>query len=261
MWAGATLALWARSIARPPRPIPSDLPPLFAVSELKIGALEHDTTGLWSGFSLERAAVDANVEVLFTPWARAFGGYLRPAIGATVNFNGDTSKAYADVRWEIEAPYGVFFALGLGAAIHDGHLSADAPDHKALGSRVLFHPSAELGYRFDGANSISIFADHISNGFTRRNNEGMDTVGIRLGHRFGPLVAPETVDVPIADFSGPYIGAFAGYQFQSADWLAALAPPAPRRATISRPPSPATTGNPAGASSASRWMPPPSRAA
>ena len=72
--------------------------------------------------------MDANVEILFTPWARTFGGYLRPAIGATVNFNGDTSKVYADVRWEIEAPSGVFFAIGLGAAIHDGHLSADSPD-------------------------------------------------------------------------------------------------------------------------------------
>ena len=48
------------------------------------------------------------MEILFTPWARTFGGYLRPAIGATVNFNGDTSKVYADVRWKIEAPYGVF---------------------------------------------------------------------------------------------------------------------------------------------------------
>ena len=202
---------------------PPDGPPLYAVSEIKLGALEHDTTGLWSGFSLERAAADANVEVLFSPWARTFGGYLRPAIGGTFNFNGDTSKLYADVRWEVEAPYGVFFGIGLGAAIHDGHLDADSPDHKALGSRVPFHPSAELGYRFDGANSISIFADHISNGFTHRNNEGMDTVGVRFGHRFGPLVAQEEVDVSIADFSGAYLGALAGYQFQHADW-SALAP-------------------------------------
>jgi lipid A 3-O-deacylase len=200
-----------------------DRPALWAISEIRAGALDHDTTGLWSGFSLERAAVDANVEILFTPWARTFGGYLRPAIGATVNFNGDTSKVYADVRWEIEAPYGVFFAIGLGAALHDGHLSADSPQHKALGAQVLFHPSAELGYRFNGVNSISIFADHISNGFTRRNNEGMDTVGIRFGHRFGPLAEPpDNQDIPIGDFSGPYIGALAGYRFDSIDWSAVL---------------------------------------
>jgi lipid A 3-O-deacylase len=200
---------------------PPDRPALWAISEIRAGALEHDTTGLWSGFTLERAAADANLEILFTPWARTFGGYLRPALGATVNFNGDTSKVYADLRWEIEGPHGVFFALGLGAALHDGHLSADSPTNKALGSYVLFHPSAELGWRFDGSNSISIFADHISNGFSRKYNEGMDTVGVRLGHRFGaPEAVPDPIEMPAADFSGPYIGALAGYRYDSVDWNA-----------------------------------------
>ena len=219
VWAGATLAL-SVGVCAPALAEPSDLPPLWAVSEIKVGALEHDTPGLWSGFTLERATADANLELLFTPWARTFGGNLRPAIGTTLNFNGDTSKAYADLRWEIEAPWGVFFAIGLGAAIHDGHLSADSPDHKALGAPVLFHPSAELGYRFENGFSVSVFADHMSNGFSRRYNEGMDTVGVRLGHRFGPPVARETDDGPITDFSGPYIGAFAGFKFENADWLA-----------------------------------------
>jgi lipid A 3-O-deacylase len=230
IWAGAALALLdaAPGLADPPGP-------LLGISELKIGALDHDTPGLWSGFNLERRSVDANVEVLFSPLARTFGGYLRPAIGATINFNGDTSKAYADLRWEIESPSGIFFALGMGAAIHDGELGSGDPNSKALGSRVLFHPSAELGWRFDGANSISIFADHISNGFTHRDNEGMDTVGVRFGHRFAPFRAVETADRPAADFSGFYLGAAAGYQFEQADWLA------------TQPPSRDTTGGFAGA--------------
>ncbi|MBO0742600.1 MAG: acyloxyacyl hydrolase, partial [Hyphomicrobiaceae bacterium] len=211
---GLTVALCPAAWAAPP-----DLPPLFAVSEIKIGALEHDTPGLWSGFSRERAAADANFEILFAPWAATFGGYLRPAIGATINFNGDTSKAYADLRWEIEAPWGVFFAIGLGAAIHDGHLSLDAPDRKALGAPVLFHPSAELGYRFDTGLSISLFADHMSNGFSRRYNEGMDTVGARMGYRFSPATPRATTEGPLSEFSGPYIGAFAGAKFENADWL------------------------------------------
>jgi lipid A 3-O-deacylase len=218
MGASAALGL-SLTLCAPARAEPPDLPPLFAVSEIKIGALEHDTPGLWSGFSRERAAADANFEILFTPWAKTFGGYLRPAIGTTVNFNGDTSKVYADLRWEVQAPWGVFFAIGLGAAIHDGHLSLDAPNAKALGAPVLFHPSAELGYRFDNGLSISLFADHMSNAFSRRYNEGMDTVGARLGYRFTPLFPRATNDGPISDFSGPYIGAFAGAKFENADWL------------------------------------------
>jgi lipid A 3-O-deacylase len=216
MGAMATLAVAfpLRAMADPPEA------PIYAISELKLGALYHDVAGLWSGFSLERPAADANIELLFTPWAHTFGGYLRPAVGATLNFNGDTSKAYADLRWEVEAPSGVFFALGMGAAIHNGELGAVDEERKALGSRVLFHPSAELGYRFDGINSVSIFADHMSNGFTRQYNDGMDTIGIRYSHRFAAIASqasPET-PMPMADFSGPYIGVFADDHWERADW-------------------------------------------
>jgi lipid A 3-O-deacylase len=192
--------------------------PLLSISEIRIGALYHDVPGLWSGFSVEQPSADANFEVLFAPWAKTFGGYLKPAIGATVNFNGDTSKAYADLRWEIEAGSGLFGALGMGAAVHDGELNLVDEDRKALGSRVLFHPSAELGYRFDGVNSVSLFADHMSNGFSMRYNEGMDTLGVRFGHRFAPPSVAATEDSQIADFSGFYIGAAGGYQFERADW-------------------------------------------
>lgn len=192
-------------------------PPILGINELKFGALDHDTPGLWSGFGVERQSVDANVEVLFLPWAYTFGGYLRPAIGATINFNGDTSKVYADLRWEAETASGVFFALGMGAAAHNGQIDLTDPTRKALGSPVLFHPSAELGYRWDAINSISIFADHMSNGFTQRYNEGMDTVGIRYGRRLTPVVS-DAAPGPVQDFSGPYAGAFTGYQYEAYDW-------------------------------------------
>jgi lipid A 3-O-deacylase len=206
-----------------PLPAIADPPdsPILGISELKLGALYHDPPYLWSGFSVERPTADANFEVLFVPWAHTFGGYLRPAIGTSVNFAGGTSKAYADLRWETEAPSGVFFALGMGAAVHNGELSPVDNDHKALGSRVLFHPSAEFGYRFDGVNSVSIFADHVSNGFTQRYNEGMDTIGIRYGRRLAPIATETrdwTPDLPIAVFSGLYVGAFAGYQLETVDW-------------------------------------------
>jgi len=207
-----------------PSPAIADPPqtPFLGISELKFGALDHDTPGLWSGFGVERQSVDANVEVLFLPWAYSFGGYLRPAIGTTINFNGDTSKAYADLRWEAQAASGVFFALGMGAAVHNGQIDLTDPRRKALGVPVLFHPSAELGYRWDGVNSISFFADHMSNAFTQRYNEGMDTVGIRYGRRLAPIVGDAAVGAgPIANFSGPYVGAFAGDQYATADWYTA----------------------------------------
>lgn len=152
--------------------------------EFKIGGLYHDVGDMWSGFRLEPRSVDVNVEVLFGPHIELLWGTLRPAIGATINTRGATSKAYVDARWEIESPTGIFFALGLGAAVHDGNLGASDPDRKALGSRILFHIPAELGWRWDGHNSISLYFEHISNGYTQDYNEGLDAIGVRYGYRF-----------------------------------------------------------------------------
>jgi len=154
------------------------------IREIKAGALAHDVGGLWSGFSLERDAVDLNVEVILSPSLPLLWGTIRPALGGTLNLRGDTSHAYLDARWEIEAPSGVFFSAGIGAAIHDGHLDPDAWDRKALGSRVLFHIPIELGYRLDQYNSLSVYFEHMSNAGLARSNEGMDFLGVRYGYRF-----------------------------------------------------------------------------
>lgn len=154
------------------------------IHELKIGGLYHDVPSLWSGFQLEKRSLDVNVEALFGPNIKLLWGTVRPAVGATVNTSGATSKAYAGARWEIESPSGIFFALGLGAAIHDGKLGPTEIDRKALGSRVLFHIPAEIGWRWDGHNGLSIYFEHVSNGYTQDYNEALDSIGLRYGYRF-----------------------------------------------------------------------------
>jgi lipid A 3-O-deacylase len=150
--------------------------------EFRGGVLAHDVPGLWSGFRLERG-VDINAELL-GPGVGFLGGALRPAIGTSINTNGDTSKAYLDARWEFDTPSRIFFALGIGAAIHDGKLDPTDPDRKALGSRVLFHIPFEIGVRLDDRQSISVFFEHTSNAWLADHNEGLDNIGVRYGYRF-----------------------------------------------------------------------------
>jgi lipid A 3-O-deacylase len=152
--------------------------------EVRGGVVAHDVPDLWSGFRVERGTADINLEAIFSPSLPFLWGTIRPAVGGTINTQGDTSNGYVDARWEIEAPCGVFFALGLGAAVHDGHVDPDAIDRKALGSRVLFHIPFELGYRFDAHNSVSVYYEHMSNANLAGVNEGMDFVGARYGYRF-----------------------------------------------------------------------------
>lgn len=154
------------------------------VYELKAGVLAHDVPDLWSGFQLERSAADINLEVMFTPSLAFLGGTIRPAVGGTINTRGDTSHAYIDARWQYETPWGLYFGIGLGGAVHNGHLTPDSDFHKALGSRLLFHIPAEIGYRFDRHNSLSVYFEHTSNAYTQDYNEGLDRIGVRYGYRF-----------------------------------------------------------------------------
>lgn len=152
------------------------------IHEMKVGLLNHDVDGLWSGFNRESGA-DVNIELVVGRGVELFGGKIRPALGASVNTTGDTSKAYVDLRWDRDFDSGVFVGIGVGAAVHDGELSP-ARGRKALGSRVLFHIPVEAGFRVSERIGISLYFDHVSNAYLADENEGMDTLGIRLGYRF-----------------------------------------------------------------------------
>ena len=104
--------------------------------EISIGVLDHDTDNLWSGFSRESGA-DINFEALFSPSYEILGGAIRPAVGASINTSGDTSKLYAGARWRYEFEQGIFVGIGLGAAVHNGDTDLKSVDKKALGSKVL----------------------------------------------------------------------------------------------------------------------------
>jgi lipid A 3-O-deacylase len=154
------------------------------IDEMRLGVLAHDVPALWSGWTIENRKPDLNGEVILSPSLAFAGGTIRPALGGTWNTGGGTSKAYVDARYEYQTSLGVFFGLGLGAAIHNGYIDTNSRDHKALGSRVLFHIPVEVGYRFGNGQTLSVYFEHISNGYTQRNNEGLDSLGVRYGFRF-----------------------------------------------------------------------------
>ena len=148
------------------------------------GVLAHDVGGLWSGTRKEDG-VDINGEIVFCRTGiSVLTGTLRPNLGLSVNSQGDTSKFYGGVLWEINTKHGVFFASGLGAAVHTGKLDTDNKDKKSLGSRVLFRIPIEVGYQITARHSLSIMFDHVSNAGLASSNEGLDTIGIRYGFLF-----------------------------------------------------------------------------
>jgi lipid A 3-O-deacylase len=154
------------------------------LDEAKLGVLDHDVP---IGGDSREPGPDVNGEVLFvSPSFLAPIWAPRPHVGITINSAGKNSYAYAGLTWTATF-FDAFFAdLGLGGAIHDGPDSSSVftRDHKGLGTRVLFHESVELGYRFSHNWSVAAFLDHVSNANLGGHNPGITNLGARVGYAF-----------------------------------------------------------------------------
>jgi lipid A 3-O-deacylase len=150
--------------------------------ELRGGVAAHDVPIVAAGKVEYGVAI--NAEAAFAPSLALFGGNIRPVLGGTFATNNGTSFVYLDARWEWAGSL-LFFGFGVGPAIQfDSQLYYATQDQKALGSRVLFHIPVELGLQVTPTNRISVYYEHVSNGFTAYPNPGLDNIGLRLAHRF-----------------------------------------------------------------------------
>ncbi|MEG3641606.1 acyloxyacyl hydrolase [Magnetococcus sp. PR-3] len=160
-------------------------PPLHAQEvgpELRLGAMLHDIDFL--SFNRE-GGQDLNGEILFaTPRLLSSMGSPRPHVGFALNSDGYTSQLYTGLTWHHRWLNQLFVEGSLGGTVHNGDTLNYASDRKSLGSQVLFRLSASVGYQLTKQNSLSLMVDHISNAYLADENEGLDTIGLRIGHRF-----------------------------------------------------------------------------
>jgi len=145
-----------------------------------IGVLAHDR-GPFS--DTHEDGTDLNVEIQFAPLA--IFGSPRLHLGATLNFEGDTSAAYAGLTFPFFRSSNWFLDGALSAAVHDGPLHKDPVRCKqdsdcGFGQRLLPRLGLEAGYRFSPDQSISLFYDHMSHKWiSGGENEGIDHIGVR----------------------------------------------------------------------------------
>jgi hypothetical protein len=78
----------------------------------------------------------------------------------------------------------VYLNGGLGGVVNNGYIDSAPPGRKKLGSPVLFHLDAELGFDLTPQTSVSIFVDHMSNADLGAHNTGITNAGARLGFKF-----------------------------------------------------------------------------
>lgn len=152
---------------------------------LAIGVLAHDLGPLSDH---HERGVDLNVEVLFTPLN--FPGSPRPHIGATLNFAGDTSAAYAGLTFPFHESRRWFMNGFIGGAVHDGPLHKDPVRCQfysdcGFGVRYLPHFGLNYGYYLTSGHAISLYWDHMSHKWViEGENEGIDHLGLRYQRPF-----------------------------------------------------------------------------
>src|SRR5882724_4745587 len=87
------------------------------IYEVRGGVLAHDVPIV--ACCRAENGVSLNAELAFTPSLPLFGGAIRPVLGGSFAFGGQTSLAYLDARWEWAGSL-FFFGIGVGPAIQTG---------------------------------------------------------------------------------------------------------------------------------------------
>jgi hypothetical protein len=162
-------------------------------SEIRGGPVWHDPSAKEDSFAINGellfasfvpAHVVADIDPLFR-WVLA----PRPHLGFTANTGGTTSKGYFGLTWTtllardvLRSGDGIRLDIVFGGSVNDGKHNARLPDRKDLGGNLLFRVGGEIGYQFDRNWSMSLFVDHDSNADTARRNQGINSVGLRIGY-------------------------------------------------------------------------------
>jgi lipid A 3-O-deacylase len=163
------------------------------ISELRGGPIWSDPNAKESSFAM-------NGEVLFVnplpaqwtadierPWRWLLEP--RPHLGFTGNLGNKTSMGYFGLTWTtfvardaLRSGDGIRFDFYFGGSFNNGKHDANLPDRTDLGGNMLFRIGAELGYQFQPNWSVSLFLDHYSNGGLATRNQGLNSLGLRLGY-------------------------------------------------------------------------------
>jgi lipid A 3-O-deacylase len=152
--------------------------------EARIGAAFYDTGLLTRPVRISGGAV--NGEFLFTsPDFLDIIGSPRPYIGTDIGFATDPIHFfYAGLNWDYHFTQRFYVSGSVGGAIHTAANLVNPPTQRALGSRVLFHLGAAIGFDFTPNLTGQIYTNHFSNAGLASPNEGHDSSGIRFGYRF-----------------------------------------------------------------------------
>jgi hypothetical protein len=165
------------------------LPPVFQqkkpslISEVRFGTTLQDPSGPESGSANLTAEV---LSVRSFQSADPIPNLLIPRfhLGGSINFDGDTSFAYAGLTWTYDLTPSIFIEGSFGGGVHNGDPDPSDNHHNALGCTALFRESASAGLKVTENWTVMATVEHLSNAGLCSNNRGLTNFGVRVGYVF-----------------------------------------------------------------------------
>jgi lipid A 3-O-deacylase len=164
---------------------PASTPSLL--SEFRFGFSAQDPWGM------DGRGNSANLtgEILFAkPFTASdlFTSYFipRPHVGGSLNFDGQTSFAYAGLSWTVDLTPSLFVEGSIGGAFHNGDTKSGGlrRNVESLGCTPLFRESGSVGVRLSANWSVMATLEHLTNAGACSENRGLTNVGARVGYTF-----------------------------------------------------------------------------
>lgn len=128
-----------------------------------------------------------NLEVLLQPLTNSIFLKLfcpRPHLGMSLSARNCTHQFYGGVTWAFNIKDWFVIEPSFGGEYHNGkRRRGNSKNHRSLGSQWLFRESISF-VKYFGSYSVSIMFDHASNAGIKHPNNGLSTIGLRLGYKF-----------------------------------------------------------------------------
>ena len=109
----------------------------------------------------------------------------RVHVGGDISTAGEANQLYAGFSWTYDITDWLFLEGGFGGTIHDGKLDEDPNPGPKLGSAVLFHEYAAVGFKLDANWRLVANIEHSSHaGLADGPNSGLSRAGVMSGYKF-----------------------------------------------------------------------------
>lgn len=152
--------------------------------EVRAGGAIYDF-GPFTTRSFDGGVVNGEVLAPSPGFLRGIGA-PRPYIGTDLAISDEPIHAfYGGLNWEIYVSRKVYFGFSAGGAVVTPSAETnDIGEEKDLGSSVLFHLQASAGVDLTENMTAQVYLNHFSNAQLGDSNDGLESVGVRLGFRF-----------------------------------------------------------------------------